>query len=99
MFLDLASQKELDPEARQLADAVAAANNRQLQDPKRLAGLIKQLQDPAEDVRAQAVAGLRTPAAPASRPWSPPFPAAGRGRTVPPPARPWPRWVPRRPAR
>ncbi len=59
MFLDLASQKELLPEARQLADAVVAANNRQLQDPKRLAGLIKQLQDPAEDARAQAVAGLR----------------------------------------
>ena len=49
MFLDLASQKELLPEARQLADAVVAANNRQLQDPKRLAGLIEQLQDPAED--------------------------------------------------
>jgi hypothetical protein len=59
MFLDLAGQEELCPEARQLADAVSAANNRQLQDPKRLAALIKQLQDPAQDVRAEAVAGLR----------------------------------------
>ncbi len=59
MFLDLASQPDLCPEAKQLADAVVAANNRQLQDPKRLARLIKQLQDPAEDVRAQAVAGLQ----------------------------------------
>ena len=59
MFLDLASQPDLCPEAKQLADAVVAANNRQLQDPKRLATLIKQLQDPAEDVRAQAVAGLQ----------------------------------------
>ncbi len=59
LFLDLASVPELCPEARQLADAVTAANNRQLQDPKRLAGLLKQLQDPAEDVRAQAMASLQ----------------------------------------
>ena len=59
MFLDLASQPDLCPEAKQLADAVVAANGRQLQDPKRLAKLIKQLQDPAEDVRAKALAGLQ----------------------------------------
>ena len=53
MFLDLAAQPAMCPEARQLADAVVAADNRQLQDPKRLAALMKQLQDPAEDVRAR----------------------------------------------
>ena len=59
MFLDLASQPELCPPARQLADAVTAANNRQLQDPKRLADLLKKIHDPSEDVRAEAITGLK----------------------------------------
>ena len=59
MFLDLASQPELCPPARQLADAVTAANNRQLQDPKRLADLLKKIHDPSDDVRTEAIAGLK----------------------------------------
>ena len=60
MFLDLAvADGACIPRPGNWPTRSLAANNRQLQDPKRLAELIKQLQDPAEDVRAQAVAGLQ----------------------------------------
>ena len=59
MFLDLASQPELCPPARQLADAVVAANAKQLTDPQHLADLTKKIQDSSDDVRAQALAGLK----------------------------------------
>jgi len=59
MFLEMAGRKELQPEARQLSEALLAAANRKLQDPKRLAELIRQLQDPADHMRVRALAGLR----------------------------------------
>jgi uncharacterized protein YjeT (DUF2065 family) len=59
MFLSMTRNKELAPEAKQLADAVLTATREYLEDPRRLAELIGQLQDPAGEVRARAVAGLR----------------------------------------
>jgi hypothetical protein len=58
-FTDLSNQPALLPEAEQLAAAALGAVNRRLQDPKRLADLIGQLQDPSEAVRGQALEGLR----------------------------------------
>ena len=59
LFLDLASKKELLPEARQLADAVVAAVKAKREDAKRIAALIVQLQDSSTDTRAQAMIGLQ----------------------------------------
>ena len=59
MFLDLAGRAALLPEAKQLADAVAAAVTAKLEDAKRIAGLIGQLQDPSAEKRMQALAGLQ----------------------------------------
>lgn len=59
MFTGMATNQDLLPEARQLADALLEATNRQLQDPRRLVELIKQLQDPSPEVRYAALAGLR----------------------------------------
>ena len=59
MFVGMAAKEELLPEAKQLADAILAAANQQLQDPKRIAKLIEQLQDPTPDVRYRALAGLK----------------------------------------
>jgi CheY-like chemotaxis protein len=42
-----------------LADAVLGAKIQQLQDPKRLAGLIQKLGDPSPEVRGLAIAGLQ----------------------------------------
>jgi CheY-like chemotaxis protein len=56
---DLSNQPELQPEAEQLAAAALGAVNRQLQDPKRIAELIRQLQDPSQTVRDEALDGLR----------------------------------------
>jgi len=58
-FTDLASRSELRPESEALARAALSAVNRRLHDPLRIAGLIKQLQDPSPEVRSRAVAGLR----------------------------------------
>lgn len=58
MFVDMAARKDMLPEARQLADAALAAANQALQDPQRLARLIKQLQDPSPQERSAALAGL-----------------------------------------
>ena len=49
VFLALPSHRELLPEAQQIADAVAAALRAKLQNPERIAGLIRQLNDPAVD--------------------------------------------------
>ncbi len=57
MFTGLAARKELWPEAKQLAGLVLQAANRSLQDPQRLAGLIRQLKDPSQ--RQAAMAGLQ----------------------------------------
>ena len=59
MFLDLAGRAALLPEAKQLADAVAAATKAKLEDAKRIAELIGQLQDPSAEKRMQALAGLQ----------------------------------------
>jgi hypothetical protein len=59
MFLDMADQAALLPEARQLADAVVAATVARRGDAKRIAGLIEQLQDPSAEKRMQALAGLQ----------------------------------------
>ena len=59
MFLDMAGQAALLPEARQLADAVVAAAAARRNDAKRIAGLIEQLQDPSAEKRMQALAGLQ----------------------------------------
>lgn len=58
LFREMASRADLAPEAQQLNEAVLAAVNRHLQDPARLAGLIEQLQDPATQVRRQALVEL-----------------------------------------
>jgi len=57
-FREMASRADLAPEAQQFNEAVLTAVTRHLQDPARLAGLIKQLQDPATQVRQQALVEL-----------------------------------------
>jgi len=57
-LLNMAGRQELQPEAKQFADAALTAINRRLQDPQRLARLIEQLRDPSEQVRADALANL-----------------------------------------
>ncbi len=59
MFLEMATQPELQPEAKQLADAVLTAVNRQLRDPKRIEALIGQLADPSPEKQFLAAQGLR----------------------------------------
>lgn len=59
VFLDLAGQPALLPEAQQLADAMVAALRAKREDAGRIAGLIRQLQDPSTEKRAEAVTGLR----------------------------------------
>ena len=59
VFFDLSGRAALRPEGKRLADAVMAALNARLQDSKRIAALIGQLQDPSPDKRLQAVIGLR----------------------------------------
>jgi hypothetical protein len=59
VFLDLSQRSALLPEAKQLADAVAAAVAARLKDSKRIAGLIEQLQDPSAEKRLRALVGLQ----------------------------------------
>jgi hypothetical protein len=59
VFFDLSGRAALRPEGKRLADAVMAALNKRLQDPKRIAALVGQLQDPSPEKRLQAVIGLR----------------------------------------
>ncbi|MEE8450793.1 MAG: hypothetical protein V3R99_02730 [Thermoguttaceae bacterium] len=58
MFSGMAANREMLPEAKRVADAVLAAVLRRLQDPKRVARLIGQLQDASPDARQEALAGL-----------------------------------------
>ncbi|HYW80238.1 MAG TPA: hypothetical protein VE890_11705 [Thermoguttaceae bacterium] len=58
MFSGMAANQEMLPEAKQVADAVLAATRNRLQDPKRVAGLIGQLQNASPDARQEALAGL-----------------------------------------
>jgi CheY-like chemotaxis protein len=59
VFLDLASQSVLQPESKQLADAVEAAMTARLHDTKRIEGLIAQLQDASEEKRLEALKELQ----------------------------------------
>lgn len=58
-FSALALRRDLAPEGKQLADAVMGAKIQELQDPKRVAGLIQKLADPSPEVRGLAVVGLQ----------------------------------------
>ena len=58
-FIDLAGRTELRPESEALIHAALSAVNRRLHDPARLAAQIKQLQDPAAEVRGRALASLQ----------------------------------------
>ncbi len=58
IFVQLSARADLHPQSRQLADAVLAAQNAELQNPQRLAELIKQLQDPSAEKRSAAFSGL-----------------------------------------
>jgi len=57
-FSKMVSRPGLRPEAKQLADAVFDAAGRRFGNPKRLAILINQLQDPSERKRFEASSGL-----------------------------------------
>lgn len=59
VFIDLSRHPALQPEAKQLADAVAAAVKTRLEDTKRIAGLIEQLGDPSPEKRLEAIVGLQ----------------------------------------
>jgi hypothetical protein len=58
MFVQLSARTDLHPQSQQLADAVLAAQNAALQNPQRMAELIKQLQDPSAEKRSAAFSGL-----------------------------------------
>jgi len=57
-LLALSLREELQPEAKQLATAAAEALKKRREDAKRIESLIRQLQDPDEQKRAEALAGL-----------------------------------------
>ena len=57
-FVELGARADLHPQSQQLADAVLGAQNAALQNPERIAGLIKQLQDPSAEKRGAAFSGL-----------------------------------------
>jgi len=59
VFLELSDRSALLPEAKQLADVVTAAVTARVKDAKRIAGLIKQLQDPSPEKRLRALVGLQ----------------------------------------
>jgi len=58
-FLELKTRRELGPEGAQLADAVLQARTRKLQDPQRIAALIRDLQSPSTEPRFHAFLGLQ----------------------------------------
>jgi CheY-like chemotaxis protein len=57
-FVQLGARSDLHPQSQQLADAVLTAQNAALQNPQRVAELIKQLQDPSAEKRGAAFSGL-----------------------------------------
>ena len=57
-FFDLSARAALQPEGKQLADAVAAAAKAWLQDRTRIAAWVAQLQDPSPEKRLEAMIGL-----------------------------------------
>jgi hypothetical protein len=58
MFVQLSARSDLHPQSQQLSVAVLAAKNVELQNPQRVAELIRQLQDPSGEKRSEAFAGL-----------------------------------------
>lgn len=60
VFLELSRRTGVQPEGRQLADAVGAALAARLHDPERITKLIEQLQDPSPEKRLQALVGLQS---------------------------------------
>ncbi len=58
MFVQLGARSDLHPQSQQLAEAVLAAQNAEMQNPKRVSELIKQLQDPSAEKRGAAFSGL-----------------------------------------
>ncbi len=60
VFLELSRRAGVQPEGRQLADAVSEAVAARLKDPERIAKLIEQLQDPSPEKCLQAVVGLQS---------------------------------------
>jgi CheY-like chemotaxis protein len=58
-ILDFASRPKLQPEGKQLADAVMAAIEARQKDSRRIDGLVRQLQDPSPEKRVEAVVGLQ----------------------------------------
>jgi hypothetical protein len=59
MFLAFGRNEELQPQGRQLSDALIDAMNAELQDPQKIADAIKQLADPEVERRLKAVEELR----------------------------------------
>ncbi len=59
-FMKIARQKELNPEATQLVEAIISATQRAARDPARLAELAAQLGDPARGARHSAIVRLRS---------------------------------------
>jgi HEAT repeat protein len=60
VFFKLAGDQRYHPEGKELADEVLIAAQKQSRDPKRLALLIKQLSDPAPEVRSGALSDLKS---------------------------------------
>ena len=94
MFLDMAGRAALLPEAKQLADAVAAAVKARLEDAKRIAGLIRQLQDPSPEKRDSGDGRAcrrraRRPSGRCSRCW----PIRPAPPNMPTSGRRWPAWA------
>ena len=58
MFVQLSARADLRPQSQQVADAVLEAQNSQLQNPQRVAELIKLLQDSSAENRSAAFSGL-----------------------------------------
>ncbi len=59
VFVDLANRPALQPEGKKLADAVLTALDVQQKSTARVIGWIRQLQDPSEEKRLQAIDGLQ----------------------------------------
>jgi CheY-like chemotaxis protein len=59
LFMNLAERPELQPEAKQLSEAVLSAVNQQLQDPQRLQAKVRELANPSFEARTRAYATLQ----------------------------------------
>lgn len=59
IFFRLSQDDRFQPEGRQLAEAVLSASFRQARDPRRMANLVQQLNDPAPEIRQSAINDLK----------------------------------------